>query len=97
VSAAIGTVPDRSGNLTVTDGTVRFQSPTDLEIAPVVDATGVLTVSAGGVIDGSPDVFVGLNGNGTLDINSGGSITAGQVKIGVNSGSTGVARVTDKE
>jgi T5SS/PEP-CTERM-associated repeat protein len=38
---------------------------------------------------------VGLNGNGTLDINSGGDVLARQVTIGVNNGSTGAARITD--
>jgi T5SS/PEP-CTERM-associated repeat protein len=104
VAAAIGTVPnpDRSGKLTVTGGTLslpekNLSSATDLEIAPVADAEGVLTVGARGVIDGSPDVFVGLNGNGTLEINSGGAMSADLVTIGVNSNSTGVVRVTGVE
>jgi T5SS/PEP-CTERM-associated repeat protein len=100
VAVALGTVPDRSGNLTVRRGTLNLPSknPTsaaDLEIAPVAHVKGVLTVGAGGGVIGPPDVFVGLNGNGTLDINSGGSVIADAVGIGVNSGSTGTVTITD--
>jgi T5SS/PEP-CTERM-associated repeat protein len=93
-SVTLGTVPNRSGNLTVTDGRLRLpSSASDLEIGKVADGSGVLTVGAGGEISGDPDVHVGLNGNGTLDINSGGDVVANLIKIGANSGSTGNAMV----
>ncbi len=94
VAAALGTVSGRSGNLTVTDGAVRLPSEADLEIASIRGASGVLTVGAGGGVVGAPDVLVGLNGNGTLKINSGGGMIANEIKIGVNLGSTGAATVT---
>jgi T5SS/PEP-CTERM-associated repeat protein len=95
----LGTVPNRSGNLTLTGGTLsllwQVTAPHPrLEIATVANATGVLTVGAGGRVIGSPDVNVGLNGNGTLNIQSGGNITADRVNIGRNSSATGTATVT---
>jgi T5SS/PEP-CTERM-associated repeat protein len=94
VAAAIGTVPNRSGNLTVIGGTLMLPeknptSATDLEIAPVAGASGVLTVGADGLISGTPDVFVGLNGKGYLNINSHGDVIADLVRIGENAGSEG--------
>jgi T5SS/PEP-CTERM-associated repeat protein len=99
VAVALGTVPSRSGNLRITGGTLNLPSKnptsaTDLEIAPVANASGVLTVSAGGRVIGAPDVLVGLNGDGILNINSRGGATASEVTIGVNNGSMGTAEVT---
>ncbi len=99
VSAALGTVPNRSGNLTVMNGTLRLPNEADLEIASVADGEGALTVGAGALVKGGsdfsgPDVRVGLNGNGTLEINNGGSVLAQTMTIGVNSGSTGTVTVT---
>jgi T5SS/PEP-CTERM-associated repeat protein len=98
VAVALGTVAGRSGNLTVNRGTLNLPSKNatsapDLEIAPVANASGVLTVGVGGGVVGGPDVFVGLNGNGTLDINSGGDLSATLVDIGVNGTSTGKATI----
>jgi T5SS/PEP-CTERM-associated repeat protein len=84
VAAALGTVPNRSGNLTVTNGTVILPFQSDLEIAPVAGATGALTVTSGGQVLGSPDLLVGLNGDGIIDVNSGGDVVADRVIIGVN-------------
>jgi T5SS/PEP-CTERM-associated repeat protein len=101
VAAALGTVPNRSGNLTVTNGTLMFFDASILEIASVAGGSGALTVGAAGVVadtgrftTGGPGVRVGLNGSGTLEINSGGFVKADRVTIGVNSGSTGAVTVT---
>jgi T5SS/PEP-CTERM-associated repeat protein len=94
VAVALGTVAGRSGNLTVRNGTLSLPSQSDIEIAPVANASGALTVGAGGGVIGAPDVLVGLNGDGRLDINSGGDVIANAVRIGVNSSLTGTATVS---
>jgi T5SS/PEP-CTERM-associated repeat protein len=102
VAAALGTVPGRSGDLTVTGGTLTLpfangSDHADLEIAPVANASGSLTVRSGGLVAGSPDVLVGLNGTGTLDILNGGDVIADQTWVGFNSGSTGTATITGND
>jgi len=97
VAAAIGTVANRSGNLTVTNGTLKLPTAADLEIASVANGKGVLTVGAGGSIgpaNNRPELKVGLNGDGTLEIISGGIVVANQVTLGVSSGSNGTVKVT---
>jgi hypothetical protein len=95
VAMALGTVAGRSGNLTVRRGTLKLPPASDLEIAPVAGASGVLTVDVGGAVLGAPNVLVGLNGNGTLNINSGGDVTANEVRVGVNDGSMGTLNVSN--
>jgi T5SS/PEP-CTERM-associated repeat protein len=88
VAVALGTVPARSGNLTVRNGTLALPSQSDIEIAPTANASGVLTVGGGGGIAGAPNILVGLNGTGTFEVKDAGSVIANLVQIGVNSGET---------
>jgi T5SS/PEP-CTERM-associated repeat protein len=95
----LGTVPNRSGNLTVKAGALSLLDSADINIAGVAGGSGALTVGAGGSVqrglfDGGPGVRVGVNGNGTLDIMSGGFVRADRMTIGVNRGSTGTVAVT---
>lgn len=93
VAAALGTVPNRSGTLNVTNGALKLPAAADLEIASIRDGSGALTVRAGGRVDGGPELRVGLNGNGTLNIDSGGNVTADDVTVGENIGSTGTVNI----
>ncbi len=94
VAMRLGTVSGRSGRLTVTDGTLALPFQSDVEIGSVVGSSGVLTVGAGGLVLGSAELLVGLNGAGTLGITSGGDVIADSVRVGVNSGSSGIATIT---
>jgi T5SS/PEP-CTERM-associated repeat protein len=95
----LGTVPNRSGNLTVKNGALSLFDSADINIAWVAGGSGGLTVGAGGQVrrglfDGGPGVRVGVNGSGTLEINSGGFVRADRMTNGVNRGSTGTVTVT---
>jgi T5SS/PEP-CTERM-associated repeat protein len=93
-SVMLGTVVGRSGRLTVTDGLVSLPFEADLEIGSVAGASGVLTVTTGGLVLGSPEVFVGASGNGTLNINNNGDLIASNTTLGVNSNVTGTATIS---
>jgi T5SS/PEP-CTERM-associated repeat protein len=94
VALQVGAVSGRSGRLTVTDGTVVLPFESDVEIGSVAGASGVLTVGTGGLILGSPQFLVGLNGSGTLNVNNGGDVIADRVRIGMNSGSGGTVAIS---
>ncbi len=72
VAMQLGTVPSASGRLTVTDGIVILPFQSDLQIASTSGGSGLLAVAAGGLVIGSPELIVGLNGNGTLNIDNNG-------------------------
>lgn len=57
--------------------------------------TGSVTVSGAGSTWTNPtNLNVGVSGDGTLDINSGGQVSSGFVGIGFNAGSTGEASIS---
>jgi len=94
VAVALGTESGRSGRLTVTDGMLSTPLQADIEIGSVAGGSGVLTVTTGGLALGSPEVFVGVNGAGTLNVNSNGDVIADDTTLGLNAGSTGTATIT---
>ena len=94
IAAMLGTEAGRSGRLTVTDGTLSHPLQADLQIGTVAGGSGILNVTTGGLILGSPELFVGVNGAGTLNINGGGDVIADDTTLGLNAGSTGSATIT---
>ncbi|MDI4667494.1 hypothetical protein K9U40_24725, partial [Xanthobacter autotrophicus] len=58
--------------------------------------TGSLTVQNGGNVGSSNVIYVGNNNgsSGTLNVQSGGSVTGANVYIGNTTGSTGTATIT---
>jgi T5SS/PEP-CTERM-associated repeat protein len=95
VAVALGTVSGRLGRLTITDGTVSLPFQSDVQIGSVAGSSGDLTVTTGGLVLGSPELFVGLNGNGTLNINNNGDLIADDVHLATStSSSIGIATIT---
>ena len=94
VAMQLGTVSGDSGRLSVMDGIVILPFQSDLQIASTSGGSGLLAVAAGGLVIGSPDLFVGLNGNGTLNIFDNGDLIASNATLGLNSNVTGTATIT---
>jgi T5SS/PEP-CTERM-associated repeat protein len=90
----LGTVRNRSGNLTVTNGTLEMPFKSNLDIALASEGSGVLTIGAGGRVDGGPDVFVGISGKAALKIYGGGTVVAFEVALGGVFGGSGEVTVT---
>ena len=82
-----------TGALTITDGTWQVTpSGAFVDIGAVANASGGLTVSAGGRITNSPFLIVGSAGPGTLTIQNGGLIPSASITLGL--GASGTATVT---
>jgi T5SS/PEP-CTERM-associated repeat protein len=94
IAVMLGTESGRTGRLTVTDGTVSHPFEADIQIGSVAGSSGVLNVTTGGLVLGSPELVVGVDGNGTLNITNGGDVIADDTTIGLNSGGTGAATIT---
>ena len=95
---AIGTVPGRSGRLTITDG---IWGARHVFIGDPAGSSGTLTIStAGQLIPDLPtlplNVYIGNFGTGTLTIENGGHVDGGfgRTSIGNQTGATGTATVT---
>ena len=88
----IGNGSNRSGGFTVTDGIVI--APLDRHVAVGNTNPGLLTVTTGGLLIGSPWITVGSGANGTLTINNGGDIIAGNVDIAYFANNVGAATIT---
>jgi len=101
------------GTLTISDGaqvsigetlfiggfeTFGYDFPTFLDEEP--NGTGIVTVTGEGSllqVSGLDTLYVGYLGNGTLDINDGGQVTADYAYIGFAEGSQGTVRISDAD
>ena len=96
----IGTVPGRSGRLTITDGRIKPALDSELFIGSAAGASGSLTVTTGGEIGGgslevsSVLLVVGHFGPGAMTVDNGGRIEVGSNIIGNATGVTGTATIT---
>lgn len=94
IAIEVGTESGRSGQLTVTDGLIGTPLGADIHVGSVAGAAGALNVTTGGLVLGSPDVVVGRNSSGTLNISNNGDIIASDVTLGMISSVTGTATIT---
>lgn len=90
---SIGLRAGRTGALTITGGTVAV--PFQSDVAVGVFGAGQLTVSTGGLLAGTANVFVGLSGgNSMLTMQNNGDIIANDVFLAADSSSNSTATVT---
>jgi T5SS/PEP-CTERM-associated repeat protein len=94
VAVSLGTESGRLGRVAVTDGFLSTEFQADILIGAAVDGSGALLVSTGGLVLGSPEIFVGDNGAGTLSVFNGGDVIADAVIVGRSSSSSGTATIT---
>jgi T5SS/PEP-CTERM-associated repeat protein len=88
----IGNVSSRPGQFTVTNGIAIAPFQSHVSVGNL--GTGLLTVTTGGLLIGSPHLTVGSGANGTLTINGGGDLIADNVEIAVFAANTGTATIT---
>ncbi|HEV8606983.1 MAG TPA: autotransporter-associated beta strand repeat-containing protein [Tepidisphaeraceae bacterium] len=92
----IGNQSGRSGKLTILGGAMNFTAlGADLPIGSIANASGTLTIGAGGSLTGSPLLSVGNLGSGTLIVENGGLLTTSSAaaSIGNAAGATGTATI----
>jgi outer membrane autotransporter protein len=110
-SGALGVGAWGTGNLTIANGAavnaadvyiggvpIELLGGSDPNLRP--NGTGIVTVSGAGSqlqATGSGALYVGFYGNGTLDVNEGGQVSAESAVIGVAPGVNGVAAVHDTD
>jgi T5SS/PEP-CTERM-associated repeat protein len=94
IAVVLGTVSGRLGQIAVIDGILSTPLEADIEVGSVAGGFGTLQVSTGGLVLGSPEIIVGVNGGGQLGIFNGGDVIADAVTLGKNAGSTGTATIT---
>lgn len=93
-------VPGSSTDVRIYSGTAQITSGTALSSTAELSSTGAVTVSGTGTLwTNSSYLYVGLNGNGTLDIQNGGVVSTGSGYIGSGyigrgTGSTGLVTVS---
>jgi T5SS/PEP-CTERM-associated repeat protein len=94
-AVVLGTESGRLGRLAVMDGLLSTAFRADIEIGSVAGSSGTLQVLNDGLVLGSPEIFVGASGGGTLSIFNNGDVIAGDTTVGWNSGATGTATITN--
>lgn len=94
IAVVLGTESGRLGRVAVMDGFLSTPLQADIEIGSVAGSSGTLQVLTDGLVLGSPEIIVGVNGGGTLSIFNGGDVIADAVTIGKNAGVTGTATIT---
>jgi T5SS/PEP-CTERM-associated repeat protein len=94
IAVVLGTESGRLGRLAVMDGFLSTPLQADIEIGSVAGSSGTLQVLTDGLVLGSPEIFVGVNGGGTLSIFNGGDVIADNTTLGLTSGVTGTATIT---
>jgi hypothetical protein len=68
IAVVLGTESGRLGRLAVMDGFLGTPLQADIEVGSVAGSTGTLQVTTGGLVLGSPEIFVGVNGGGTASV-----------------------------